>query len=120
MATYPSSRRSACWGWYHSHPGFGVFLSGMDLGIHNQFFTHLWQLAVVIDPIQRHYGIFLRNPASALASGISDVQCGFDDCRASGQRLRITTYVPEHVCRSRRPAGEGKETLGTSEEREQT
>ena len=28
-------------GWYHTHPGFGIFLSGMDLFIHQNFFTQL-------------------------------------------------------------------------------
>jgi len=26
-------------GWYHSHPGFGIFLSEYDLFIHRNFFT---------------------------------------------------------------------------------
>lgn len=38
-------------GWYHSHPGFGVFLSGMDLFIHDNFFDLPWQIAFVYDPI---------------------------------------------------------------------
>ena len=47
-------------GWYHTHPGFGVFLSGMDRFIHDNFFVANWQIAVVIDPIQRHAGVFAR------------------------------------------------------------
>ncbi len=38
-------------GWYHSHPGHGVFLSEPDLFIHRNFFDLPWQVAVVIDPI---------------------------------------------------------------------
>ena len=37
-------------GWYHSHPGFGVFLSDHDLFIHENFFSGLEQLAWVYDP----------------------------------------------------------------------
>ncbi|CAN5816729.1 hypothetical protein BH23ACT8_BH23ACT8_24910 [soil metagenome] len=37
-------------GWYHSHPGFGIFLSGYDRFIHRSFFSGPDQLAFVIDP----------------------------------------------------------------------
>lgn len=45
-------------GWYHTHPGFGIFLSGMDLFIHQNFFTQLWHVALVLDPIARSNGFF--------------------------------------------------------------
>ena len=48
-------------GWYHSHPGFGIFLSSMDLFIHNEFFTAPWQVALVIDPLQKQAGFFVRS-----------------------------------------------------------
>ena len=40
-------------GWYHSHPGFGCWLSGVDINTH-QSFENLNKrcIAVVIDPIQ--------------------------------------------------------------------
>lgn len=36
-------------GWYHTHPGHGVFLSREDRFIHNNFFAQDFQLALVID-----------------------------------------------------------------------
>ncbi len=45
-------------GWYHTHPGFGIFLSGMDLFIHQNFFTQLWHVALVLDPIGKSSGFF--------------------------------------------------------------
>jgi proteasome lid subunit RPN8/RPN11 len=45
-------------GWYHTHPGFGIFLSGMDLFIHQNFFTQLWHVAYVLDPRARASGFF--------------------------------------------------------------
>ncbi len=45
-------------GWYHSHPGFGVFLSGHDLFIHENFFSGPSQIAVVIDPHAQREGVF--------------------------------------------------------------
>jgi proteasome lid subunit RPN8/RPN11 len=37
-------------GWYHSHPGFGVFLSDYDQFIHRSFFPDPRMLALVVDP----------------------------------------------------------------------
>jgi proteasome lid subunit RPN8/RPN11 len=45
-------------GWYHTHPGFGIFLSGMDLFIHENFFTQPWHVAYVLDPVARRSGFF--------------------------------------------------------------
>ena len=45
-------------GWYHTHPGFGIFLSGMDLFIHQNFFTQIWHIAFVLDPIAHRTGFF--------------------------------------------------------------
>lgn len=45
-------------GWYHTHPGFGIFLSGMDQFIHHNFFTQIWHIAFVLDPIARRSGLF--------------------------------------------------------------
>lgn len=48
-------------GWYHTHPGFGIFLSGMDLFIHQNFFTQIWHVAYVLDPRARTSGFFSWN-----------------------------------------------------------
>lgn len=45
-------------GWYHSHPGLGVFMSGTDRATQNAFFNHPWSLAIVIDPIAKKTGWF--------------------------------------------------------------
>jgi proteasome lid subunit RPN8/RPN11 len=37
-------------GWYHTHPGLGVFLSAQDLFIQRSFFTAPHHVALVIDP----------------------------------------------------------------------
>jgi proteasome lid subunit RPN8/RPN11 len=52
-------------GWYHTHPDFGVFLSGMDLFIQDNFFNLPWQVALVYDPVRGDEGVFVwRNAAS--------------------------------------------------------
>ena len=40
-------------GWYHSHPGFGCWLSGVDINTQQSFETLSTRaVAVVVDPIQ--------------------------------------------------------------------
>lgn len=45
-------------GWYHSHPGFGCFLSEYDIFIQENFFSGPGQTALVIDPLAGQYGVF--------------------------------------------------------------
>ena len=45
-------------GWYHTHPGFGIFLSNMDLFIHRNFFPQKWHIALVLDPVNKKSGYF--------------------------------------------------------------
>jgi len=45
-------------GWYHTHPDFGIFLSGHDLFLHRNFFAQPLQVAYVIDPIRQTRGFF--------------------------------------------------------------
>jgi proteasome lid subunit RPN8/RPN11 len=45
-------------GWYHSHPGFGIFLSDHDLFIHKNFFSDPSQVAWVYDPHSDEEGCF--------------------------------------------------------------
>jgi proteasome lid subunit RPN8/RPN11 len=57
MQRYPDDT-AVMVGWYHTHPGFGIFLSGMDLFIHQNFFTQIWHVAMVLDPRARTSGFF--------------------------------------------------------------
>ncbi len=45
-------------GWWHTHPGFGVFLSDRDQFIHRSFFNLPFQVALVYDPKSREHGVF--------------------------------------------------------------
>lgn len=45
-------------GWYHMHPGFGVFLSEVDLFAHKNFFNAPWQVSLVMDQKARKVGLF--------------------------------------------------------------
>lgn len=46
-------------GWYHSHPGFGIFFSHTDSASQRSYFREPWQVGVVIDPHSSATGAFL-------------------------------------------------------------
>lgn len=45
-------------GWYHTHPGFGLFLSEYDRFVHQEFFSDRRMVALVIDPVAGTRGWF--------------------------------------------------------------
>jgi proteasome lid subunit RPN8/RPN11/LysM repeat protein len=45
-------------GWYHTHPGFGLFLSEQDQFTHRNFFSDPRMLALVVDPKAGEAGWF--------------------------------------------------------------
>ncbi len=47
-------------GWYHTHGGFGVFLSEMDTFVHENFFPEPTHVAYVYDPLAGSEGFFIR------------------------------------------------------------
>ena len=55
-------------GWYHTHPGLGVFLSEHDLFIHRNFFADSTHIAVVIDPSKFAWGIFYWQDSELVAA----------------------------------------------------
>ncbi len=50
--------RSTAVGWYHSHPGFGIFMSGTDENTQLSHFNLEWQIAIVVDPVKIDIGCF--------------------------------------------------------------
>jgi proteasome lid subunit RPN8/RPN11 len=46
-------------GWYHTHPGFGIFLSDRDQFIQSSFFNLPFQIALVYDPKSKEHGVFI-------------------------------------------------------------
>lgn len=53
-------------GWYHTHPGFGLFLSSLDLFIQRHFFRRHWHLALVVDPVAQSAAFFHLTPESVI------------------------------------------------------
>jgi proteasome lid subunit RPN8/RPN11 len=56
-------------GWHHTHPGYGIFLSGMDLFIHRNFFNLPWMFALVVDPKQENLGFFQWKKGKVMPCG---------------------------------------------------
>ena len=55
-------------GWYHTHPGFGVFLSSMDMFIQENFFAQPYQVAVVVETKQNKEGCFYWSGGECVAA----------------------------------------------------
>lgn len=53
-------------GWYHSHPGLSVFLSGQDMTIVRSIYNAEWNIAWVVDPIRGTEGIFYGSNGTPL------------------------------------------------------
>lgn len=45
-------------GWYHSHPGFGCFMSKTDMKTQSALFSERFHSAIVIDPLQEEIMAF--------------------------------------------------------------
>jgi proteasome lid subunit RPN8/RPN11 len=78
-------------GWYHSHPGFGVFLSDHDTFIHKNFFSSPGQVAWVFDPHSDEEGCFgwVGGRIERLTQiGVVDRRGGEEAQEGGGQNLR--------------------------------
>lgn len=58
-------------GWYHTHPGFGIFLSNMDAFIHENFFSIPWEPAYVFDPQAETDGFFFKSGTELVREDVS-------------------------------------------------
>lgn len=50
-------------GWFHTHPGYGIFLSSADQFIDENYFNEIYHVAMVIDPVREEIevGAFVWN-----------------------------------------------------------
>ena len=112
-------------GWYHTHPDWGVFLSGMDLFICNHFFNRTLDVALVIDPCRQERGWFYWAdkflPQKTSKPRVHINHQPFKKCRVGaickflqqGARLesRSSILTPKHELPSRSVAGEPPNNL---------
>ena len=57
-------------GWHHTHPGYGIFLSGTDMFTQRNHFPLPWMFALVVDPRAGTLGFFQWKKSQV-------VPCGF-------------------------------------------
>ncbi len=75
-------------GWYHTHPGFGIFLSDRDLFIHQSFFNLPYQIALVYDPKSHEHGVFVwrdNEPARCRQYWVGQEETLWDGARVSAE-----------------------------------
>lgn len=76
-------------GWYHTHPDFGIFLSGHDVFIQQHFFGQPLQVAYVVDPIRQTRGFFQWR-----AGGLRQVE-GYSVVAPRDQRKALARTVDD-------------------------
>jgi proteasome lid subunit RPN8/RPN11 len=83
-------------GWYHSHPKMSVFLSSYDLFLHQSFFPHPYQVALVIEPHSQTAGFFIRDQQGALDN---KYHYGFYELGATQDQsiVRWTNMTEDHL-----------------------
>jgi proteasome lid subunit RPN8/RPN11 len=74
-------------GWYHTHPDFGIFLSGHDLFIQHHFFAQPLQVAYVVDPLRQTRGFFVWKGGQMEAVG------GFHLDASRGERVALARFA---------------------------
>jgi proteasome lid subunit RPN8/RPN11 len=92
-------------GWYHTHPGFGIFLSEMDMFIQENFFSEPFQVAVVLDTKSHEEGCFIwvggkSTPIDRYWVGTKEIQLvgkktGFSEKKLSGDSENKSTAAPQ-------------------------
>ncbi|HAW58845.1 MAG TPA: hypothetical protein DCX03_07515 [Bacteroidales bacterium] len=67
-------------GWYHTHPGLGIFLSSTDVKNCMNYYNKSYQIAIVIDPIKNDVGVFgwADEPPTSLSRISASIYLGAD------------------------------------------
>jgi proteasome lid subunit RPN8/RPN11 len=56
-------------GLWHSHPGYGAFLSATDEEYFRLCFPQSWKVSIVIDPIRRERAVYVKSPLGVFGIG---------------------------------------------------
>lgn len=88
-----TGRQETVVGWYHSHPGFGCWLSSVDINTQQSFEQlHPRSVAVVIDPIQSVRGKVVIDAFRCIApKGMGGMGMALQQMVQSDEEIRQTT-----------------------------
>lgn len=75
-------------GWYHSHPGHGIFLSSQDMTIVHSIYNLPWNIAMVLDPRRDTEGIFV---------GANGEQLGGRGDKRRGETWIVLNQAPDSI-----------------------
>ncbi len=99
-------------GWYHTHPGFGVEFSEMDLFIQRNFFSGSTHLALVTDPLSGAVAICFNAP-----EGVEYLERFWVDGREQPCRVPARSIVQTGGASAAALPGGDSDRLRTLEER---
>lgn len=90
-------------GWFHTHAGWGVFMSDSDVFIHRHFFPHPSMVAYVLDPTTGRDGFFYWHegkiglcPSYGLVGAASDVAAHKPRAKVSTPLLSRIPFDPRN------------------------
>lgn len=85
---------SAVVGWYHSHPGHGIFLSAQDMRIVRSIYNAPWQIAFVRDTIHDKEGVFY-GPEGVRLEGWLELEMGAADFLRAADLYSLLQEAPD-------------------------
>ena len=74
-------------GWYHSHPGYGCFMSDTDIATHSGGFVSPYQIAMVIDPKNFEIAAFRMKDGKAINEDFAVYWDEYDDPYGGVKRI---------------------------------
>ena len=86
-------------GWYHTHPGFGVFFSSQDRFIQDNFFGGPGQVGIVVDPVADSVLLFMSHEGETAACNGFWVTGAQEDVPAARQLVAKLTYAKQEAVR---------------------
>lgn len=81
-------------GWYHTHPGFGIFLSEFDRFIQRNFFDLPWNVAFVLDPHSGETGAFGWQEGQISRLGSYEVYGSGKEAAVAEEKTGETSVLP--------------------------
>lgn len=86
-------------GWYHTHPGFGVFYSAQDRFIHENFFDGPGQVGIVVDSVEQGMLLFVSHHGETVACDGFWVTAAQENVEAARQLVAKLKYAKQQSTR---------------------